>query len=940
MDASAKTRKTIASSSTSLGSSSSTKGVQKLYSKIRHKIEDIPPKITAKLHRTSKVVPAQTTKPVAAPRTKRRQHLQQQQQNKQQIQEVQAKPFEQPKMEFTRQNSTPATYENIKISSNPFGYFDSDDECRMSVNDSALSLEDEIFEELEKVAHDEAKLNAVLKNFDKILADFNDRNAAATKSAAIDKPKSPQLDPEKSPKHEGFKQLQKSKTCSIIESRCILKKSISDSEDNLNQKLSHYRAYQITKSLWSLQDFEEFAKSGKNLERFECKLPIWHNSSLLKGIKTRPDTPPKNRNLLSKSKSVWELSTTSSPPTYNGCQRTSSGSKIPIKKPPLRLAAAGRSCSFIDPPTTMAKTPQKFGVQIGKVQPNLRGNIPTKVPSMKNLNEQSSITASRGSAAKSLSRTNSSMSSSSRGNTSINLIKKRSLTAALSTPHSLNKVGVASKIQVTKSNSASLATPTIKTSMKSAKSELSLRQPRYTKNHQTPNKDDIMLNKCLEKGQQILRKVEAFGSVTKIDKASGTKRDFISPSAVKAQQRSKDDTCISTNPQPQLSSQQNFTLIIVDKKKSRPIPPARTKNSTLPSSPQKPPSTPSTIIPVSSPPSPFQTPQVDADSLSYAAELVLKNPIVESCRIIPPILGDPSQQHAELMVNVKSQNSPIRIHQDAIMFANRITARSSSCEKEYQSDCSDDSGHISNENDEQYINIIQQFSSLTKTAISGKLQQQNNQKGKNKISELLEKFEKSSVKNDCVTTPIITSSLSSSSPSQIVVSPTSPSSRIHTTVKVAEIKPCIQSTVEIVPTYSNEVLFRSGVLNQLEAKRDELLSGRIVQLQAYCRGYLARRRVTQRRVQELAVRCIQRNVKAFLAVRDWPWWRLLVRVTPLLNVHRTEEQLKIANDELQSLRAKLDKSENDRNSLKTENDKLEAKYKFELMVDREWKVKW
>lgn len=77
--------------------------------------------------------------------------------------------------------------------------------------------------------------------------------------------------------------------------------------------------------------------------------------------------------------------------------------------------------------------------------------------------------------------------------------------------------------------------------------------------------------------------------------------------------------------------------------------------------------------------------------------------------------------------------------------------------------------------------------------------------------------------------------------------------------------------------------------------------------------------------QELAVRCIQRNVKAFLAVRDWPWWRLLVRVTPLLNVHRTEEQLKSANEELAMLRAKLEKIENDRNELKTENQKLEAK---------------
>ncbi|XP_054746231.1 unconventional myosin-XVIIIa isoform X1 [Anastrepha obliqua] len=130
----------------------------------------------------------------------------------------------------------------------------------------------------------------------------------------------------------------------------------------------------------------------------------------------------------------------------------------------------------------------------------------------------------------------------------------------------------------------------------------------------------------------------------------------------------------------------------------------------------------------------------------------------------------------------------------------------------------------------------------------------------------------------------------------------------------------------------SQILFRSGVLSELEAKRDELLSDRIIQLQAYCRGYLARKQVARRRVQELAVRCIQRNVKAFLAVRDWPWWRLLVRVTPLLNVHRTEEQLKLANEELAMLRTKLEKIENDRNELKTDNQKLEAKLS-EMTVD-------
>jgi hypothetical protein len=45
-------------------------------------------------------------------------------------------------------------------------------------------------------------------------------------------------------------------------------------------------------------------------------------------------------------------------------------------------------------------------------------------------------------------------------------------------------------------------------------------------------------------------------------------------------------------------------------------------------------------------------------------------------------------------------------------------------------------------------------------------------------------------------------------------------------------------------------------------------------------------------VQDVAIRCIQRNVRKLQAVRVWPWWRLMLRLSPLLNVHRTEEELK------------------------------------------------
>ncbi|XP_058119402.1 unconventional myosin-XVIIIa isoform X2 [Anopheles ziemanni] len=138
-------------------------------------------------------------------------------------------------------------------------------------------------------------------------------------------------------------------------------------------------------------------------------------------------------------------------------------------------------------------------------------------------------------------------------------------------------------------------------------------------------------------------------------------------------------------------------------------------------------------------------------------------------------------------------------------------------------------------------------------------------------------------------------------------------------------RPIITINDDVGVTGEEKVFFRSGVLGALEAKRDDLLSDRVIQLQAHCRGYLARRRLARRRLQELAVRCIQRNVRAFLKVRDWPWWRLLVRVMPLLAVHRTEEQLKAATAELQQVRAKLEKIEAERNELKATNHKLEAR---------------
>ncbi|ESO11164.1 hypothetical protein HELRODRAFT_91662, partial [Helobdella robusta] len=45
-------------------------------------------------------------------------------------------------------------------------------------------------------------------------------------------------------------------------------------------------------------------------------------------------------------------------------------------------------------------------------------------------------------------------------------------------------------------------------------------------------------------------------------------------------------------------------------------------------------------------------------------------------------------------------------------------------------------------------------------------------------------------------------------------------------------------------------------------------------------------------LQQLAVSCIQKNVRKLMFVRHWPWWKLYTKVKPVLNVLRTEEELK------------------------------------------------
>ncbi|KAM4634875.1 myosin-16-like [Polymixia lowei] len=95
-----------------------------------------------------------------------------------------------------------------------------------------------------------------------------------------------------------------------------------------------------------------------------------------------------------------------------------------------------------------------------------------------------------------------------------------------------------------------------------------------------------------------------------------------------------------------------------------------------------------------------------------------------------------------------------------------------------------------------------------------------------------------------------------------------------------------------------KVFFRAGVLAKLEDMRDERLAKIMTMLQARLRGTLMRIEFKKMLDRRIALMAIQRNVRKFLQLRYWGWWKLYTKVKPLLMVARQEDSFKAKEEEL------------------------------------------
>uniref|UniRef100_A0A672ZI80 Myosin, heavy chain 7B, cardiac muscle, beta a n=1 Tax=Sphaeramia orbicularis TaxID=375764 RepID=A0A672ZI80_9TELE len=104
-----------------------------------------------------------------------------------------------------------------------------------------------------------------------------------------------------------------------------------------------------------------------------------------------------------------------------------------------------------------------------------------------------------------------------------------------------------------------------------------------------------------------------------------------------------------------------------------------------------------------------------------------------------------------------------------------------------------------------------------------------------------------------------------------------------------------------------KVFFKAGLLGHLEELRDERLAKVLTLLQAAARGKIMR--------LEEALMIIQWNIRAFNAVKHWPWMKLFFKIKPLLKSAATEKELASLKEELAKLKEALEKSELKRKEL-------------------------
>ena len=121
-----------------------------------------------------------------------------------------------------------------------------------------------------------------------------------------------------------------------------------------------------------------------------------------------------------------------------------------------------------------------------------------------------------------------------------------------------------------------------------------------------------------------------------------------------------------------------------------------------------------------------------------------------------------------------------------------------------------------------------------------------------------------------------------------------------------------------------KVFFKAGVLAELEEQRDSLIRDIMSRFQSVSRGFIQRRIANKRLYRAEATRIIQQNFQVYLNLSNNPWWRLYVRMKPLLGATKTAGEVRKRDEAIQKLEAKILRENGERQKLEEERRRVDA----------------
>merc|ERR1719462_359707 len=145
---------------------------------------------------------------------------------------------------------------------------------------------------------------------------------------------------------------------------------------------------------------------------------------------------------------------------------------------------------------------------------------------------------------------------------------------------------------------------------------------------------------------------------------------------------------------------------------------------------------------------------------------------------------------------------------------------------------------------------------------------------------------------------------------QILAASAIPAGFVDGKVAVEKLMEALQLDASEFRVGLTKVFFKAGIVGELEEMRDERLSKIISQFQAYCKAHIQRIEFKKMKDRVVGLGVIQRNVRKFLYIRNWPWWKLYLLVQPMLSIARAEEEMAEKEEELK--RAMEEAEENQR----------------------------